>query len=208
MSAANPTRVEINEVLDEIEGYVRSTGSTIAQEVSTQSEAGVPLLGYVVQHGDHQYELVAAVGEPGMNLRYGFNLIETIAAERAQAANMETVSEAQEGELIQQATADLRASVEDPAARKEIQSRLREQLMEPPLAPDIMADGEFAYGFSLADDIYPFHDELTVTEFSDRAQRLVTVAWNAQAYLVDAYNVDQLLDEPTQDTELADRGVQ
>lgn len=204
MSATNPTRVEVNEMLDEIEGHVRSTGCTIARDVSTTAEDGTPLLGYVVQHGDHQYNIVAPVGEAEVAIEYELNLVNAVAAERAQDA-----PDQDDGELVQAAAEDLRSAVE-PEELPRISAGLRERVAVPPLAPNIMANSEFTYGFSLQDTIYPYEEMPSVSEFSDRTQSLVTVAWNAKRYLLEEYDVHTILGSAgTGDEELPpERGVQ
>lgn len=209
MAANNPTRVEVNEVLDELEGHVRSTGSTIARDVSMTAEDGTPLIGRVVQHGSHQYSIVGEVGSPEVRLEYEFNLVEALAAEQAEADSQEL-----DGDIIEQVGQDLRESTTSDH-RKRVANGLRDRIAQPPLAPTGLVAGDFAYGFNLKDYLYPYHDMPSVTEFSDRSQTLVTTAWNGQQYLLEEYNVHDLLDgdadgdaEDTDEELPPERGVQ
>lgn len=203
MSSDNPTYTEVEEAINGLDEAIRRIGDATVRPISGSTDGGQTILGRVAQRGSSTYTVFGAVGDPKATVRYEFNAAEAVAADRARADGGHAAGQ-QEGGVqvqpteVQRAADDIRDSLGDLGAQ-DVRMRLVDRISEPPFGYSILDDDELPIGFQSSTRVYPYHEDIEVSSFSDRVQGLLGVGIKGQVYLINEFGITDLVDSGSTD---------
>jgi hypothetical protein len=197
MSVQSPTQAEVEEVLQDLDEKINITSDRVTQRIDVQSAEGEHVLGRAVQRGSTNYNLLGVVGQSVVKLQASFDIAQALAADRIRADGGQpeagTVGQVQVDEYqYERAKNDLRDAAGDELP--EIRQGLVDRLSEPAYALELTADDRFTYGFTVSTDLHPYHQDVPVSRFSDRAQGIASLLIRGREYVVNEYDVHELID--------------
>jgi|GEM_PF-5955308 len=194
-----PSEDDRDRALRRIVEYTEAMGNSIAGEAEGQTDDGRPLSGYRVQQGNHTLVVATVPGWEYFTVLYQYDVAKSVAVRRAVGEQAPSGGGEVQIELdqagVEAAADDLRAHVGDAdlaALRMEFIQSVSS--VAPQAGIDIDVDGSLIRGFKLQTKLFPYREGFDVADYADRVQETVTAGWVAKEFLVDAYDLGELVD--------------
>jgi len=190
------TQQDVDELLREVDSLTNSIGNEIIDSINGQLDTGESVCGRVIKHGNIQYGVQASPGWPHILLESGYNLAEDLAAGRKRARSDGGVQQSPPTqEELSRAKEDLKDHAdEDPG---DIHLELIEAISNGPRAVKVEADEEFVYGFKIRRRLFAYDREVTVQEYFDEVQSLISAVFYGKNVLQQRYDIESAVSDPS-----------
>lgn len=196
--SATPSQQDVDAAIRRVDDLIDSIGDEINQPINATADDGTSVTGRQVQHGDFTYNVLAAPGNPSVQLQFPYNATQDLAVARARSDGGQQVhggpAQVNVGpQQIEQSKQELRDAVDDDDLA-EMRQGVLDRASVPPYSLKFEMDEEAIYGFAVKADLYLYAEDVSVREFGEKAQGIVSLGWKAQSYLAHEYDIGGLAD--------------
>lgn len=183
-----PSQQDVEDALRDIDQLTSRIGNqTSGQQTRNVNGTDIDIL--PAKHGNMQYSVQASTEWPFVILETSFRVDEALAAERAQVRADGGVQ--QSGTPTQpeitQARQDLRDGAVDDIGV--IRREVAKSLSQGPMVYTPRNDDDLLVGFKLERKLYPYDTTITVDEYSDVVQTMMSAHYRGREELIQRYSV-------------------
>lgn len=197
MSTETPTQSDVDASLRNIESLVEQIGDQVVDDLRAEADDGTVVRGRQVQHGQYNYQALAAQSWPYVQIQSQFNAVQALAIDRATSANSGNGQPVQlSTDEIAQVHKDIRDTVDEDLGT--IRQGLIDRISEPGYGTNLDAEGAFVTGFTVSTKLFPYEEEPSAKEFYEAVQGVISLMYRGKTHLVTQYGLQNLGDDQNQ----------